>query len=116
MKKIKQVFTPNRIAAISGILAAIAAFVTTLETNLVPGSPATEAIAKGSVMLSAVAAVWGIIVKFMEGSQNWDSLSEAGVPKASGMTVVQNVITPDSEELPLAPATSEAQVQGFTEQ
>jgi hypothetical protein len=77
--------TANRVAALTGIVLAVIAFLTTLQSSFIPGSPAGEAIAKALVMLTSVLTVLRIVDKFLDGSQNWDSLLMAGVPKVTGV-------------------------------
>lgn len=82
----RDIFTPNRVALISGILLAAAAFVATLQTSLVAGSPGAEAAAKAAGVIASIITVWRLLEKFLDGSQNWDSLMVAGVPKTPGVS------------------------------
>lgn len=100
--KIRSIFTANRVAAFITLVGAVAAFIASLETSLVPGSPAAEALGKAGGMIASLLVGLRVVEKFLEGSQNWDSLMQAGVPKAPGVTVVQatnefNGDTPDDD-------------------
>jgi hypothetical protein len=86
MDKLREVFSPNRVALISGILLAAAAFVATLQTSLVAGSPGAEAVAKAAGVIASILTVWRLLEKFLDGAQNWDSLMVAGVPKVRGVS------------------------------
>src|SRR4051794_35601289 len=86
MDKLREVFSPNRVALISGILLAAAAFVATLQTSLVAGSPGAEAVAKAAGVIASILTVWRLLEKFLDGAQNWDSLMVAGVPKVKGVS------------------------------
>jgi hypothetical protein len=85
--KLRDMLPANRIAALSGVIVSIGAFLVTLQTSFAPGSPTGELIAKGVVMLGSVLAVLKIIDKFLDGAQNYDSLMHAGVPKVPGVTM-----------------------------
>lgn len=85
--KLRDMLPANRIAALSGVVVSIIAFLVTMQTSFAPGSPTGELIAKGAVMLGSVLAVLKIIDKFLDGAQNWDTLMHAGIPKVQGATV-----------------------------
>lgn len=76
--KLRALLPANRIAALIGVATSIAAFLVTLQTSFIPGSPAAEAIAKATVMLGSIAGALKIIDKFLDGSQQWDALLLAG--------------------------------------
>jgi cytochrome c oxidase assembly factor CtaG len=99
--------TANRVAAVIALLGAAAAFITTLLTDIAPGTPWAEALGKAGVMVGALLVAMRVIEKFLDGSQNWDSLTEAGVPKADGVTVVHQVST---SMLPPPPLQGDAPV------
>lgn len=88
--KIREVLPANRVAAIVGFLTLVGAGLVTLQTSFVPGTSGAEAIGKAIVILGVLVKAGQIVTKFLEGSQNIDSLLIAGVPKAPGVTVVQN--------------------------
>ena len=90
-----KILTPNRIALISGILLAIAGFIATLQTSLVPGSTGAEAAAKAAGIIATVLTVWRLLETFLKGSQNWDSLMVAGVPKETGVTAPTKALVPE---------------------
>lgn len=85
---IRNWISPSRVATAIGVLGAIAAFIAALQTNFAPGSPWAESLGKALVAVAAVYKALTTIEKFLDGSQNWDSLMQAGVPKAPGVTVV----------------------------
>lgn len=93
--KIREAFPANRVAFYLGILGAAGVALTTFQTSLVPGSPPAEAIAKAVVLLATVYKFGTMIEKFLEGSQNFDSLVIAGVPKNTTGGLVTNVVTDD---------------------
>ena len=74
LERIKLLLPANRVAALGGIVLSVVAFLTTIQTSLVPGSPAAEAVAKAAVLLGAIAGVLAFVVKFLEGSQRYDQL------------------------------------------
>lgn len=74
----------NRIATLTAVLGAIGAFLATLlgafENEYVRGAVAVAALGLGGVV------VW----KFLEGSQNFDALQIAGVPKNTQVVAPPN--------------------------
>lgn len=92
MSKFLNAFPPNRIFALIGFIAAIAGALASLQTNFAPGSPAAEAISKAIAFLASVGAALAIIIKVLDGFQNWDSLMEAGVPKGTTVINANNVV------------------------
>lgn len=104
MSKFNELLPPNRIAIISGILLSIAAFVASLQTSFVPGSPSAEALAKAGAVIASILTVWRLVEKFLDGAQNWDSLMVAGVPKVRGVSapVQGNDAAPVAEDTALS--------------
>lgn len=103
MDKLRELLPANRVAAIVGVLLAITAFVADLQTSLVPGSSGAEAIGKSLIAIAAIIKVLRIVEKFMDGSQNWDTLLLSGQPKGgSGLVSAEANIdapatTPDAD-------------------
>lgn len=89
MRKILQFLPANRVAAIAGVLVAIATILTTFVTDAnLTGTKAGDAAIGAAAILGSLATVLGIVWKFLEGAQNYDSLLLAGVPKVSSPPVV----------------------------
>jgi hypothetical protein len=88
--KLRETFSANRMAALLGLVLAASAFLATLQSSFIPGSPAAEAIGKAIVMLGSVAMAIKVLDKFLDGSQNWDSLMVAGVPKNAQVVAPPN--------------------------
>lgn len=78
MNKIKAIFPANRIALIVGLCLSTMAFLTSINESLVPGSPSSEAVSKAIMALGSVAAAAAMLLKFLDGSQKYDALIEAG--------------------------------------
>lgn len=74
IERLKLLFPANRVAAIGGIVTSIVTALVTLQANFPAGSPGHEIIAKAVIVLGAILAILGIVVKFLEGSQRWDEL------------------------------------------
>jgi hypothetical protein len=72
--KLKEIFTPNRVFALLGLIASVTTALVTFETSLAPGSPGAEAVAKAIVILGSLATFLGIVYKFMDGSQKMDQI------------------------------------------
>lgn len=106
MSQIREWFPANRVIALIGLLTAIGVVIASFQTSLVPGSPAAEALGKAAGVVAGVITALGIVNKFLEGSQNMDSLMISGVPKTPGVTVVQNTTATDMD----TGAVTEAQV------
>lgn len=85
MDKLRELLPANRVATIVGVVLAFVTFLTTIQTSFIPGSPGAEAIAKGIVLLGTVISALRLLEKFLEGSQNWDSLLISGQPKSGGL-------------------------------
>lgn len=103
LTKIKSIFTVNRLVALAAFIGSVVAALAALKTNFAPGSPADEAIAKAIAFLGSVVAGIAVVLKFMSGSQNWDSLQVAGVPKVPGATVVHGDDITHQHVLPPGP-------------
>jgi len=129
--KLREWFPANRVAALAGFVASIAAALAALQTSFVPGTPPAEAIAKAVAFLGSVAGGLTIVWKFLDGAQNSESLLTVGVPKVKGVTVVQNVATPqavmeeyeeiesefvDTEERPTADTAMSERARGFEDE
>jgi hypothetical protein len=90
IQKLRELLPANRVAVLVGVLLAVAAFVADLNTSLVPGSPGAEAIGKALIAIAAIVKALRLFEKFMEGSQNWDSLLVSGAPKNASVVTVNN--------------------------
>lgn len=97
MTKLRELLPANRLVALIGLLTAIGVVIASFQTSLVPGSPAAEALAKAAGVVAGIVTVLGIVLKFMDGSQNWDSLMLSGAPKVTGVTVVANSTVTDTD-------------------
>lgn len=84
--------TPNRVAAISSVAADAGAAVTVL-TGTLPTNLQTTA-----VLVAALLAKSGVVLKFLQGSQNWDAIAAGVATRVS--------LVPDQP--PAAPVTLEA--------
>lgn len=98
MSSIRNLLRPNRVAFVVGLIGAILTALVTFQTSLVPGSPGEEAIAKGVIILAAVYKGITLVEKFLDGSQNWDSLLVSGLPKNAQ---VGTVVVNKSHDFPL---------------
>jgi hypothetical protein len=94
--KLREVLPANRVAFILGLVGVVTTALVTFQTSLVPGSPAEESIGKALIILASVYKGITLVEKFLDGSQNMDSLIVAGVPKEPG--VVAKEATPQTIE------------------
>jgi hypothetical protein len=97
MTKLREWLPANRVVALIGMFTAIGVVIASFQTSLVAGSPAAEAVAKAAGVVAGIITMLGIVLKFLEGSQNIDSLTIAGVPKVPGATVVQSTTATDMD-------------------
>jgi hypothetical protein len=109
MTKLKEWLPANRVVALIGMFTAIGVVIASFQTSLVPGSPAAEALGKAAGVVAGVVTMLGIVYKFMDGSQNWDSLMLSGAPKVKGVTVVANTTATDMD----TGAVTEAQILSY---
>jgi hypothetical protein len=77
LDKLRGLVTANRVIALIGLVGSAGAFLVAIQTSLIPGSPAAEAVAKAVVALGSVASFLKIVDRFLEGSQAWDALTAA---------------------------------------
>lgn len=74
LDRLRIMFPANRVAAIFGFLTSLALALTALQSSFVPGSPPAEAIAKAAGFIGGLAGAVAVVLKFMQGSQNFDKL------------------------------------------
>lgn len=74
IEKVKALISPERVALATGLVVSATAFLASIQTSLVPGSPPAEAVAKAIVALGAVAGAIKLIDKFLDGAQQWNVL------------------------------------------
>lgn len=86
-EKLRDLLPANRVALLLGLLGSVAAFITSLQTNLVAGSPAAEALGKAAGAVASIVMALKLVDKFLDGAQNFDTLLLSGAPKVSGVTV-----------------------------
>jgi hypothetical protein len=72
LDKLRGLVTANRVIALIGLVGSAGAFLVAIQTSLIPGSPAAEAVAKAVVALGSVASFLKIV-----DSQAWDALTAA---------------------------------------
>lgn len=92
--KLRELLPANRVAFFTGLLGSVVVAVTAFQTDFVSSAAANEptgvAIAEGTgkaiVILGVIVKGINLVEKFLEGSQNWDSLLMSGTPNQPGAT------------------------------
>lgn len=96
MSKLRELLPANRVALYLGLLGAVAAFIASVQTSFIPGSPPAEALSKAAGAVASIVMALKLIDRFLDGAQNWDSIQATGAPKVPGVTVVNNAAIGDT--------------------